>query len=362
MDGNGIALPSSKEPASNGGCIDHISSHELCGPAVQDTLPRYDEADIEQTSDLFQPHVANYKRNRLAVVMVTYDSARHVRNALDSLLADLVTVSSQVIVVDNGSKDDTWAIVTGYPTVTAIQSGYNAGFSAACNVGIRAANADHVLLLNPDTVVPTNAIGFALSILGEDPRIGMVGLKLVQEDGTLDHACKRGFPTPWRSLAYLLKLHKVFPNSPRFSGYTAGTIDPDQPADVDAINGAFMLCRGEALKEVGLLDERFWMYGEDLDWCLRFWQAGWRVVYRPQASVIHLKGGSSGRLRNPRVSKAFHHAMLLFYDKHYRDRYPAVLRWGILFALGIRHSLALAHWYGQQARIALNATPTGGTR
>jgi len=151
--------------------------------------------------------------------------------------------------------------------------------------------------------------------------VGMLGCKLVRLDGSLDKACKRGFPTPLSSLYYFTGITRFASRSPRFAQYTAGHIAEDEAAFVDAVNGAFMLVRREALDAVGLLDERYWLYMEDLDWCYRFSQCGWPVLYWPEVEVIHVKAGSSGHPRRWRANYAFHRGMWLFYRTHYASKH-----------------------------------------
>jgi GT2 family glycosyltransferase len=177
-------------------------------------------------------------------------------------------------------------------------------------------------------------------MLESEPEVGVVGPKLVLPDGSLDLACRRSFPTPEVSAYRFCGLSKLFPNSRRFGRYNLTFLDPDQPADVDSVVGACMLVRGEAIAAAGLLDERFWMYGEDLDWALRIRQAGWRVVYRPQAVVRHVKRASSSGSR--RARHEFQRAMWLFYDKHYAATTPRPVHWLVLAALALRGGPSLA--------------------
>jgi GT2 family glycosyltransferase len=153
----------------------------------------------------------------------------------------------------------------------------------------------------------------------------MLGVKLIRPDGTFDHACKRGFPTIASALYYFFRLNRVRPLSPRFAQYTAGQLGENEAGPVDAINGAFMLVRREAAEQVGPMDERYWLYAEDLDWCHRFWERGWKVLYWPGAEVVHRKGGSSGDMRSWTLNRAFHRSMWLFYAKHYAPRHPKLL-------------------------------------
>ncbi len=278
----------------------------------------------------------------LTVVIVTYECRDHVTACLASLAADAEEHGYEVIVVDNASTDGTAeAVRRCFPWAQLIEAGANSGFSVANNIALRWARGEHVLLLNPDTVVPRGALAEAIAALDARPDVGMLGVKLVQETGELDHACKRGFPTPLSSLGYFTRI------APK--AYTAGHVGADETSYVDAVNGAFMLVRREALEDVGPLDEGFWLYMEDLDWCYRFWQAGWKILYWPGVAVTHVKGGSAGSLRSWKANRAFHGGMWTFYAKHYRARYgpgvALVVRlaiWGKLLVSAARSAIGRA--------------------
>ncbi|MHB8339844.1 MAG: glycosyltransferase family 2 protein [Mycobacteriales bacterium] len=276
------------------------------------------------------------------VVVVSYRCRELLRDCLASLRGERDTVALDVVVVDNASGDGTAEMVRGeFPEVSFLDTGANLGFARANNLVLSEAGGRYVLLLNPDTVVRPGALAAAVAALDARPRVGVLGVKLVQPDGSLDHACKRGIPTPGGALAYFLRLHRWRPESGGLAQYTAGALGDDDEGCVGAVNGAFMLVRREAMEQVGLLDERFWMYGEDLDWCYRFWIAGWQVYYWPGATVVHLKGGSSG-VRSWRTNRAFHDAMWRFYRKHY--------------APGRGAAQNAAVWAGVQAKLALSVT------
>src|SRR4051794_17884415 len=221
----------------------------------------------------------------------------------------------RITVVDSGSPDGTPDMVEAeFPGVRLLRRG-NIGFSAANNLVLRQSHAAAVLLLNPDTEVYAGTLDAALARLRSDERIGMVGCKLVTESGELDHACKRSFPTPLGALAHFTGVGRSNSASAALSQYRAAHLGDDEPGEVDAVNGAFMLCRAEAVREVGLLDEGYWLYMEDLDWCRRFWAAGWKVFYEPAGVALHVKGGSSGARRSPRREIAFHRGMGRFYRR-----------------------------------------------
>jgi GT2 family glycosyltransferase len=285
----------------------------------------------------------------LSVIVVTYNCRELVRVCLESLNEERERVPMEVIVVDSGSSDGTVpAIRDQFAWVQAVASPNNLGFARANNRGLEFATGDYVLFLNPDTVVPPGALAASLDALSSRPEVGMLGCKLVRPDGSLDHACKRGFPTPLSSLYHFVGLTRVRPRSPCFARYTAGHVDSDETATVDAVNGAFMLVRREALEAVGPMDEDYWLWMEDLDWCYRFWQRGWPILYWPGATVVHVKGGSSGGRRAWHSEYDFHRGMWVFYRKHYAAQRSPLTTAGVW--LGIWSKLALSRARGRLRR------------
>lgn len=255
----------------------------------------------------------------VSVVIVTYNCRDLTRDCLDSLiggLRELAPATAEVLVVDNGSTDGTIELVQSHPVgARLVDAGGNVGFAAANNRAFDVARGELILLLNPDTVVRPGALRGAVAEMARRPDVGMLGVKLVLPDGTLDHACKRGFPTPGASLAYFTRLDRILPPDHRLAAYRTAAGRPDEAEYVDAISGAFMLVRRSALADVGPLDEQYWMYSEDLDWCSRFHRAGWRVFYWPGGEVLHVKGGSGGH-RGLKANVAFHTGMIRFHRLH----------------------------------------------
>jgi GT2 family glycosyltransferase len=252
----------------------------------------------------------------LEVVIVSHGAEALLRRCLESLRAHPPREASmRVTVVDSGSTDGTPDMVEREFAEFRLERRANIGFSAANNLVLRGSAAGAVLLLNPDTEVYDGTLDTCLARLAGDPAIGMVGAKLVREDGELDHACKRSFPTPLAALAHFTGIGRNDEAGTSLAQYRATHLGDDEPGEVDAINGAFMVCRAEALAQVGLLDEGYWLYMEDLDWCHRFWDAGWKVFYEPKARALHVKGGSSANRRAPRQEIAFHRGMGRFYRR-----------------------------------------------
>jgi putative colanic acid biosynthesis glycosyltransferase WcaI len=278
----------------------------------------------------------------LSVLIVTHETRRELEDCLASLEQERAALPLEVIVVDNASTDGTVAAVERrFPWVRVIPNAENAGFARAVNQALELANGESILILNPDTVVPGGTLQRALQRLGEEPDVGLLGCKLVRPDGSFDHACKRGFPTISAALYYFLGLNRLMPRSPRFARYTAGPLGPDDSGLVDAVNGAFMLVRREAVDEVGLLDERFWLYAEDLDWCRRFWKGGWKILYWPEVEVLHIKGASGGEHRSLKLNFAFHRSIWLFYAKHHAPTRSRLITTLVFFAIWIKFAFSV---------------------
>jgi N-acetylglucosaminyl-diphospho-decaprenol L-rhamnosyltransferase len=269
----------------------------------------------------------------LDVVIVSFRCEALLHDCLASLHEHPPGRPMAIHVVDNDSRDGTAEMVEReFPEVRLTKAGSNLGFSAANNLAIRDSNAEYVLVLNPDTRITAGALDRLLALMDERSEIGICGPKLVLEDGTLDHAAKRSFPTPFGALAHF---------AGRESQYRAPTLDPDEAGAVDAVNGAFMLIRRAALDEVGLFDEGYWMYMEDLDLCYRFAQAGWTTWYEPAATVVHVKAGTSGPIRSPRLNRAFHYGMYRFYRRHYAPLRSPLTNAAIYAGIGAKLAVSL---------------------
>jgi GT2 family glycosyltransferase len=265
----------------------------------------------------------------LEVVIVSSTGARDLlRACLASLRTNPPATGEMVVhVVDNASTDGTLEMVRDeFPEVVLHALDWNSGFCVANNIVLRDSRAPFVLVLNPDTEVYEGALDHMLRVMRERPDIGMSSCRLAQLDGTLDHAAKRSFPTPLGALAHFVGLGRR-ERAPRWlAQYRAPELGEYDAGEVDAVNGAFMLVRRAALEDVGLLDEGYWLYMDDLDWCFRFKRKGWKVWYDGAVTVMHVKGGTTVRKRHRglRHNVAFHRSMGRFYRKFYSGRRPLV--------------------------------------
>jgi GT2 family glycosyltransferase len=270
----------------------------------------------------------------LDVVIVSYRCESLLRDCLTTLLANAPEAGMRVEVVDNASGDGTAEMVRReFPQVALTVSDENVGFGAANNAGIAAGEAPYVLVLNPDTRITPGALDSLLALLEREPRVGMAGPRLELDDGTFDHASRRGFPTPLGALGHFTGLGRGERAPAALSQYRATDVEA---GPVDAINGAFMLIRRAALDQVGGFDERYWMYMEDLDLCFRFAEAGWATWYEPSVTVIHVKAGTSGKHRSLRLTYAFHYGMYRFYCDHYAGERNPLLNAAVYAGIAVK--------------------------
>lgn len=257
----------------------------------------------------------------VSIIILNYNTKQLTLSAIESVYRSETGYRYEIILVDNASTDGTVeAVRKNYPEVRTIVSPTNVGFSRGNNTGIRQACGRYILLLNSDTIMQPDTLEIMVRFMDEHPNVGASGCKIILPDGQLDKACKRGFPTPSASFYYAFGFSKWFPNNPRFTQYQLSHLDSDQDYPVDSLVGAFMLVRREAIDQVGLLDEDFFMYGEDIDWCFRIKQAGRQIYYYPYTHIIHYKGASSSR-KPFKIVYEFHRAMFLFHQKHYKQKY-----------------------------------------
>jgi GT2 family glycosyltransferase len=249
------------------------------------------------------------------VVIVSYRCEDLLRECLTSLLANPPDGELTVHVVDNASGDGTAEMVRReFPGVELTINERNEGFSRANNPALARGSAPYALVLNPDTRITPGALQRLVELMEAHPEVGIAGPRLELDDGTLDHASRRSFPTPLSALGHFTGLGRREGASGRLADYRAPEVES---GPVDAVNGAFMLIRRAALERVGSFDTRYWMYMEDLDLCYRFAQAGWTTWFEPSVTVVHIKAGTSGKHRSLRLNYAFHYGMFRFYRDHY---------------------------------------------
>ncbi len=274
--------------------------------------------------------------NSLSIIIVSFNTKKILLNLLTDLkktvyLARKKGYFIQIIVVDNNSADGTvLELKKKFKWVKTLVNSRNIGFSSACNKGILEAKGDIILFLNSDTKIMPETLIKCLNFITSRKNIDALTCRVELPNGKIDPACHRGFPTPWNSFCYFLGLEKLFPKSKLFSGYHQGWKDLTTTHEIDSCSGAFLMVKKLVIDKIGVLDSRYFMYGEDLDWCYRMKKAGFQLWYYPKTKIIHYKG-TSGR-KNPsnyeikkQSKENFYETMKLFYEKHYKTKYPSFI-------------------------------------
>ncbi len=248
----------------------------------------------------------------------------------------------ELIIVDNGSTDDTIQMLQAeFPVARLIQNSRNEGFARPSNQALRASQGRYLLVLNPDTIILPGALNKLVQYMAEHPEVGICGPKVLNRDGSLQKACKRGVSRPWAAFSYFTGLSTLFPHSKLFGGYLLNYLDEDQVQEVDGISGSCMLIRREVIKQVGYFDERFFAYQEDADFCFQAKKAGWKVVYMPAAQIFHFGGQGGSRVQPYRSIYEWHRSYYLYYRKNLAGDYFFLFNWFYYFLMGVKLTVAL---------------------
>lgn len=302
------------------------------------------------------------KKIDLSIIIINFNTCQLLKQSLLSIVdSKRKNLSLEVIVVDNNSSDDSVQMIEREflkkakgVEVDLIKNMKNMGFAAANNIGIKESKGRYVLLLNPDTQVLPDTLSTMVSFMDGNPEAGVSTCKVELVNGKLDDACHRGFPTPSNALFYFFGLGKIFPSSLLFNGYHLGYQNLNRVHEIDSCVGAFMLIRRKAGEEADWLDEDYFWYGEDVDFCYRVKRNGWKVVFVPDTKMLHWKGASSGMKKDSqkvstastetrrRAAMASTDAMRIFYKKHYRKKYPRPLTNFVLLGIDVLEKIRLA--------------------
>lgn len=281
------------------------------------------------------------KTYQLSIIIVNYNVSYFLDQCLHSVKKACRNISTEIIVVDNASRDDSLSMLEeNYPDITVIANVDNAGFSKANNQGIKIAQGEWVLLLNPDTVLAEDTLEKCLDFVSDKPECGGLGIRMINGKGEFLPESKRGLPTPAVAFYKLSGLSKLFPKSKKFNRYHAGHISENENGEVDILSGAFMMIRGEALDKAGLLDETFFMYGEDIDLSYRIQLAGYKNYYFSDSTIIHYKGESTKKSSVNYVF-VFYRAMVIFAKKHFGKKNAGLFNFVINSGIYARAFLAI---------------------
>lgn len=283
----------------------------------------------------------------LSVIIVSFNTKDLLRQCLRAVLASQTKYSFEVFVVDNASTDQSAEMVRAeFPGVKLIENQENIGYARGNNQAIKkilnsggGGLIRYILFLNPDVEMAADTLDKMISFMEQNPETGIAGCKVLKEDGRLDLACRRSFPNPVNALWRLSGLSFLYPRS-KYSSYNLTYASEDEIMEIDSVMGAFMMIRRETMEKIGVLDENFFMYGEDLDYCFRAKQAGFKVMYAPITSVVHHKGSASRKLPGKALLE-FHRAMQIFYNKHHRERHNFLVNLLVAAGIWLRYAVKL---------------------
>lgn len=282
---------------------------------------------------------------KLSIIIVNFNTYKFLDKCLISIFkSGLNSQDYEIVVVDNASKDDSVNLINkNFPQVILTANKKNLGFAKANNQAIRLAHGEYILFLNPDTIIPADTFSFVMNFMEINKEVGIATCRVELTDGTLDDACHRGFPTPWRALCHFIGLGNLFKGSIIFNGYHLGFCHLDKVHQIEACAGAFMMVKRQAGEEVNWLDEDYFWYGEDLDFCYRVKEKGWKIMFVPEVKILHYKGIAGGIKKHSEdistadeetrklATQARFEVMRIFYEKHYKNKYPGWLT-NIVFA------------------------------
>lgn len=300
------------------------------------------------------------KKNKyeLAVIIVNYNTEKLTEDCLLSVFkADQPKGGTQVIVVDNASKDGSLKMLKAmekvHSNMTVIKNSDNLGFARANNIGVAASDAKYLLFLNSDTVVKRYSLVKPHKYLKTHPKVGAITIRLYLKDGSIDYDNHRGFPTPWAAITKFSGLAKLFPNSLFLNSYHLGFKKLDKIHQIPVAAGSFLMMPTQLFQKIGMWDETYFFYGEDIDLCYRINKAGYKIVYYPKVSTLHLRGASSGlrkenaksaasgKLNRIKVARASTDAWKIFYKKFYRQKYPFFVTAAVVAGITILGNIRL---------------------
>lgn len=278
---------------------------------------------------------------KLSIVIVNYNVSHFLEQCLRSVLIASQNIETEIVVVDNDSNDDSLSMLTEkFPQIRCIANKVNVGFAKANNQAIRELNGEYVLLLNPDTLVEEDTFEKCIRFFEDTPDAGSIGVKMINGKGEFLPESKRALPVPAVAFYKIFGLSKLFPHSHRFGSYHLTYLDKNENHSVEVLSGAFMMIRKSVLNEIGLLDEDFFMYGEDIDLSYRIIQAGYKNYYFSGTNIIHYKGESTKK-NSVNYVLVFYKAMKIFVQKHFAKKRTILFNFIINFAIAFRASLAI---------------------
>lgn len=279
---------------------------------------------------------------QLSICIVTFQARTYLHECLTTLYEETVDISKEVVVVDNGSNDGTEEMLNAeFPEVQLIKNSSNTGYTAPMNQALRASSGRYLVQLNPDTVTLPGTFQNLIGFMDQNPRAGICGPKVLNEDGTLQGPCRRGEPRPLAVIGYTFRLGRLFPKNKILNEYLLSYRDENETHQVAGVSGSCMVIRREVVEQIGYLDEKFFAYQEDADYCRRARDVGWQVFYVPIAQIIHYGGKGGSRVQPWRSIWEWHMSYFRYYRKHLSRDYIFLFNWLYYFVIGSKLVYAL---------------------
>ncbi|MBI3162118.1 MAG: glycosyltransferase family 2 protein [Chloroflexi bacterium] len=278
----------------------------------------------------------------ISICITNYNARDFLRDCLASIYGTLDSVSFEIVVVDNFSGDGAPEMLRkDFPNVTLITNDENTGFTRPYNQAMKLTQGRYVVILNPDTVIQPNALADLAKFLDSHLEVGIVGPKVLNRDKTLQKQCRRSEARPWDAICYFSGLSSLYPNDKRFGGYLMSYMGEDETHEAEAVSGSCMMIRREVIEQIGYLDENFFAYQEDSDYCRRARLHGWKIYYHPQAQVIHYGGEGGSKVQPFRTIYEWHRSYYLYFRKHFAKDYFFLFNWVYYFAMFAKLALSL---------------------
>ncbi len=268
-----------------------------------------------------------------SICIVTYKAHDRLRDCLESIYCTPVKISFEIIVVDNCSNDGTLEMLAAnYPAVQVIANTNNLGYTRPMNQALRRASGEFLIQLNPDTILSADTLDTIYQYMQTNPQVGICAPKVVNGDGSMQWQCRRSEARPWDVITYFTRLSQLFPHNPRFAGYLMTYKSPDEIYEVQAVSGSCMIIRRGVIDSIGYLDEEYFAYQEDTDFCFRARRSGWKIMYLADARIIHFGAEGGTRIHPYRSAIAWHRSYFLYYRKWLAKDYSFLLN-GLFYGL-----------------------------
>lgn len=279
----------------------------------------------------------------LSINIVTFNSLEPLKSCIESLIFSIGTeLDYEIIIIDNASADGTLQYVElNYPQVFLIKNKTNLGYTKAMNQGLHASKGNYLVQLNPDVIVNPKTFQMLVKWMDENRDVGISIPKVLNQDGSLQKQCRRSFARPLEVISYFLKLDRIFPNHRVIGNYVKSYLPEDEISEVDAVSGSCMMIRREVIDEIGFLDERFFAYQEDTDFCFRAKKTGWKVFYLPFAQVVHLGGRGGSGSNFLKGIYEWHRSYFLYYRKNLAQDYFILVNWFMYLMVGVKLFFAM---------------------